>query len=108
MAISISFSSSLLATKKLGPELGLFIGALFVGAGSNLFARFFKRPSLLILLPGIIILVPGSIGFKGLSFMFQQDILGGVDAAFVTLKVATSIVTGFFVGNITINPRRSI
>lgn len=108
LAGSASYLSSLYASKVLGTEFGVFIGALVVGALSNLFARIFKRPALMILLPGIILLVPGSVGFKGLNFMFEKDILGGVDAAFGMLKLSTSIVAGFLIGNTIINPRRSI
>jgi uncharacterized membrane protein YjjP (DUF1212 family) len=91
-----------------GSELGVFCGAVVVGAGSNLFSRYFLRPSATIFLPGIIFLVPGSIGFKGMSLLFEQQVLIGIGSLLQMLVIAISIVSGIFFGNLIIPPRREL
>lgn len=92
----------------LGPELGIFFGGACVGAGSNLFARVMNRPSSLIHFPGIILLVPGSISYRSMSFLFEQNVMGGLNMAFLALALAMSLVVGIFVGNIIVKPRSSL
>ncbi|HLW57740.1 MAG TPA: threonine/serine exporter family protein [Bacteriovoracaceae bacterium] len=99
---------SRLGTHYLGPELGIFFGGACVGAGSNLFARLMNRPSSLFHFPGIILLVPGSISYRSMSFLFEQDVMGGLNMAFLALAMAMSLVVGLFFGNILVKPRSSL
>jgi len=92
----------------VGPELGSFVGALAIGMGSNAFARFYRRPASVLQLPGLLLLVPGSIGFQSLSSFLAQDVLQGVDAAFRMLFVGASLVGGLLLGNALVPPRRSL
>ena len=48
-------------------ELGVFLAALAVGCGSNLYARWRDRPSAVTRLPALLFLVPGSLGFVSMS-----------------------------------------
>jgi len=57
--------------------------------------------------PGLILLVPGSMGYRGLSYLYGRDVVMGLDTAFSTLTLAFSLVIGVFVGNILIKPRSS-
>lgn len=102
------YSCSKLATYYLGPELGILIGGFCVGAMSNIFARLKDRPSSLFQFPGIILLVPGSMGYRSLSFLFERDVLGGLGTAFSMIALATALVVGIFFGNILVKPRRSL
>lgn len=102
------YCCSRLGTHYLGPELGIFFGGACVGAGSNIFARVMNRPSSLIHFPGIILLVPGSISYRSMSFLFEQDVMGGLNMAFLALAMAMSLVVGIFVGNILVKPRSSL
>jgi len=47
--------------------MGVFLGALAVGVGSNLYALWRDRPAQVPLTPGVLILVPGSVGFRSLE-----------------------------------------
>jgi uncharacterized membrane protein YjjB (DUF3815 family) len=102
------YSCSKIATHYLGPELGILIGGFCVGAVSNIFARLKDRPSSLFQFPGIILLVPGSIGYRSLSFLFEKDVVGGLETAFSMIALATALVVGIFFGNILVKPRRSL
>ncbi len=92
----------------LGSELGMFFGGTCVGAMSNLFARLKDKPSSIFQWPGIILLVPGSVGYRGMTSLFERDVVGGLDTAFTMITLAMALVVGVFFGNIIIKPRRSL
>lgn len=95
-------------TEALGPELGSFAGALVVGLVANIFARVADRPATVPLTPGILLLVPGSIGFQALDLFLARDALAGMENAFRVAIVATSLVGGLLVSNVLVPPRRSL
>ncbi len=97
-----------LATHYLGPELGMFFGGTCVGAMSNFFARMKDKPSSLFQWPGIVLLVPGSIGYQSMSSLFERDVLSGLDTAFSMVALALALVVGIFFGNILVKPRRAL
>ena len=78
----------------LGPELGAFPGALAVGLGSNLFNRITLRPAVVTMVPGLLVLVPGSVGFRSISLLLESQTVVGIDAAFSMLLTAVSLVAG--------------
>jgi uncharacterized membrane protein YjjB (DUF3815 family) len=102
------FSCAKLATYFFGPEMGILIGGFCVGSMSNIFARLKDRPSSLFQFPGIILLVPGSMGYRSFSFLFEKDIVGGLGTAFSMITLAMALVVGIFLGNILIKPRKSL
>lgn len=104
----ISITSSYYTTQYQGVILGTFAGAFAVTIVSNAISRFLSKPVLLTLLPGIIMLVPGSLGYKSISLFFYSDAIQGVGLAFQVTKIAMSLVAGLFFGNVIINPRRNI
>lgn len=106
VACWLSFAGSRLGASVLGPELGVFVGAVIVGAASNFYARWVDRPSAIPLVPGMMMLVPGSIGFGSLAKFLENDILSGVGTAFSMLLVAVALVTGLLVANVIVPPRK--
>jgi uncharacterized membrane protein YjjP (DUF1212 family) len=90
----------------MGGEFGPFLGALAVGICSNAYARWLDRPASVTYTPGILILVPGSLGYRSLTAFVNQDAMQGVELAFATLLVAMSLVGGLLAANALIPPRR--
>ena len=90
----------------LGPQLSAFVGALLVGCGGNLYARLLRRPAAVMQVPGLIVLVPGSLGFRSLQALLERDVLSGVQTAFATTLVAIALATGILLANVVIPPRR--
>lgn len=90
----------------LGPALGASVGAFLAAAASNLYARRLRRTALVPLTPAMILLVPGSIGFRSLSSLLDRDVVSGVDTAFTMVLVAVAIVAGLLVANVVVSPRR--
>lgn len=107
IVVSIAgFASSLFAGQYWGIEVGAFCGALAVGGGSNLYARIQDRPALVPLTPGIIVLVPGSLGYRSLTAFLDHDTMIGVDFAFNMLMVAAALVGGILTANLLVPPKR--
>jgi uncharacterized membrane protein YjjB (DUF3815 family) len=58
--------------------------------------------------PGILLLVPGSVGFRSMSFLLERDTPLGLDTAMLLLTLLVSIVAGLMFGDLLISPRRSL
>lgn len=86
--------------------MAVFISALGVTMVSNLYAQKFNRPGALIRVPGIILLVPGSLGFTTLNVVFSKDISGSLDLAFSVIAALIALVAGILFGNLLVSSRR--
>lgn len=107
VACLMGFVASRSAANLLGPELGMFMGAFAVGLLASLVARRFDQPSALIEVPGTLILVPGSIGFRSITAMLGNEVVSGLETAFRVLLIAMSLVAGLLMANLVMpRPRR--
>lgn len=108
LASAIGFSAAKLGALLIGSTLGAFVGGFAVGASANLFARIYKRPAQLIVLPGLVQIVPGALGYQSVTFFAHNDVLKGVNTGFDMFLVAVTIVAGLMFGNVFISPKRSL
>lgn len=106
IAGTLAYAGSRLGSQVLGPQLGAFVGALIVGLVTNGLARLRNRPAVITLVPAIMLLVPGSIGFRSLESLLARDVLAGVDTAFSMLMVAVALVAGLLFANALVQPRK--
>lgn len=102
----VSFSGSRVGASLLGPELGVSVGAILVGVAANLYARYLRRPAAIPLVPGIMLLVPGSIGFGSLAKFIEKDVVSAVSTAFNMGLVAVALVTGLLIASVLAPPRK--
>jgi uncharacterized membrane protein YjjB (DUF3815 family) len=58
------------------------------------------------LVPGIILLVPGSIGFKSITSLVNEQTLNGIESAFTTLLSAASLTAGLLFSNMIVRLNR--
>lgn len=107
-AALLGYSCTRIAGSWYGPEFGVFIAGLVVTLVANSYARHYKRPGALIRLPGIILLVPGSVGFKSLAFVIEKDVFLGLDAAVSMLLLLVSLVAGILFASTIVPPRESL
>jgi uncharacterized membrane protein YjjB (DUF3815 family) len=91
----------------LGPELGAFLAALLLATVSNLYARWLDRPASVLIVPGILMLVPGSIGFRSVNWLLQQDVVHGLRTAMQLAVIAVALVGGLLFANVIVPPRRA-
>ncbi|HMB56738.1 MAG TPA: threonine/serine exporter family protein [Arenimonas sp.] len=87
---------------------GVFFAGMVVTAVSNAYGRYWNRPGALIRVPGIILLVPGSLGFRSLNFVFARDVMSGLDTAFAVIMALIALVAGILFGSLLISPRRNL
>ena len=81
------------------------LGAWALGCVSTLLARASGGPAAVPLLPGLLLLVPGSLGLRSLQAFVGSDIPLGIESAFLMMILAISLVTGLFLANLTLRPR---
>ncbi|MBK9035424.1 MAG: threonine/serine exporter family protein [Myxococcales bacterium] len=104
----IAFAASNFGADLLGPELGVLIGALALGIAANLYARLLGRPQQVVLVPAVILMVPGSMGFRGISSLLDRNTMTGIETTFATFVVAMAIVAGLLIANALVSPRRAL
>ncbi|MDQ3009845.1 MAG: threonine/serine exporter family protein [Acidobacteriota bacterium] len=108
IAGALAVGGSKLGVHLVGPELGVFLGALTVGIASNWYSRLLDRPAIITQVPGILLLVPGSVGFRGLASLLDRQIVSGVDTTFKMILTAMALVAGTLIANIVAPSRREL
>ena len=104
----LAFAAARWGTLAFNPHLGAFLGALAVGMASNLYARLADRPALVPLVPGVLMLVPGSLGLRSVMGLLDDDTLRAVDTGFETGIVAIALSTGLLVASGLVPSRRHL
>lgn len=104
---AIGLLASQVGSGLFGAEFGAFLGALSVGVASNLLARATNRPAAIASVPGTLLLVPGSVGFRGVTAMLDREVVSGVDTLFTMLLLAISLVSGLLFANL-VSPERRL
>jgi uncharacterized membrane protein YjjP (DUF1212 family) len=95
-----------LGAEALGVELGAFVGAFVVALASVAYERLRHRPAAVVLVPGILMLVPGSVGFRSLTSLLERQALAGVETAFSTILTAIALVSGLLIAGVLAPERR--
>ncbi|MEP6590603.1 MAG: threonine/serine exporter family protein [Gemmatimonadota bacterium] len=107
LAGALSFTGAHYGQRVLGLELGAFGGALVTGFFSNWYARVTDRPAQITMVPGLLLLVPGSVGLQALASFVDSQTETGVGTAFRMVLIAVSLVAGTLIANI-VSPRRKL
>ena len=95
------------AGAELGNDAGVFFGSVVVSAASNAYAGP-NRPGGAGAAPGIVLLVPGSVGFRSLTFVLERDLILGLNTAVAVLTVLVALVAGVLFGNLLVPARRNL
>ena len=97
-----AFAAGRLGSRALGAELGVFVGAFVAAASSNLLARSRGTPALVTLSPALLLLVPGSVGFRSLALLLDREVVNGIEAAFRTIIMFAALVAGLQVAGLAV------
>jgi len=92
----------------LGTELGAAGGAMCIGLFANARALWANRPVAVCSMPSIILLVPGSIGFRSLSAFLDQEAVQGLETAVLAVIIALALATGLLLANVLLPPHRAL
>lgn len=108
LAGAIAFTGARAGAEWFGGDLGAFVGALVVSVASRFYALWLDRPATITQVPGILLLVPGSVGFRGLAALLDKQVISGVDTTFKMILTAAALVAGVLIANILAPLRREI
>ena len=109
LSAAAGYLISRVAGETWGDAAGVFLAAFLMTMAGNIYARGRNRPGALIRVPGIILLVPGSVSFRGLiSLMQQQDIEAGTAALLAVVNILMALIAGLMFGNLLAPARRNL
>ena len=106
VSASLGWIATALGTRYLPPHVASFGAALAVCLFGNGAARVTQRPAQLFQLPGMMLLVPGSVGFLSLEDFLRGDFQSGQAKGFTMLLIAGGIVTGVLVANVVLPAKK--
>jgi uncharacterized membrane protein YjjB (DUF3815 family) len=84
----------------------VFVSSLVMAAIANVYGRVIGRPGTLVRLPSIMLLVPGSVGFRGIASLVERDYTLGMDTAVAVLSALVALMAGLLFGSVLVPPRR--
>lgn len=91
----VGYGSLRVAGMWLQPFAAVWAAAVIAGVCSHVISRWRHIPPSITLMPALILLVPGSLGFFGLSaILVNNDVPGGVRIVSTMMLTAVSIVAG--------------
>jgi uncharacterized membrane protein YjjP (DUF1212 family) len=85
-----------------GHEAGIFFAALAVGVAGQLVSTRLRRSALIFAVPGVLMLVPGSVGYSSALQLLTNHAVSGVTAAFQMFVTAVSIAYGLLIASIVV------
>lgn len=107
LAGTIAYLSASLGAQVFESSLAGLIGAFVVGIYANAYSVMKNRPTSIVLLPGIVLLVPGSKMYIGLNnFVTGESILANTMNSAQVLLAFMAIVAGLMFANMILPPKR--
>jgi len=104
-ATILAVAVSAVGRSLFGPAAGTFVAALAIGLVGGLLASRLRRPSLVVIVPGVLMLVPGSTGFNSLLQLLTGNTVTGIDAGFNAFVTAMAIAYGLMVSTVILPSR---
>lgn len=108
LGCAIAYGGILLGSAIAGGNLGNLLGTIVAVIFANLWARRTGRPTSIVLLPAIVLLVSGSIGFRGLAAVASGQVTTGEQQFMQMFVVALTIAAGLLVGNTIVKPKATL
>lgn len=108
LGCGIAYGGILLGSAIAGGNLGNLLGTIIAVVFANIWARNTGRPTSIVLLPAIVLLVSGSIGFRGLAAVAAGQVLTGEHQFIQMFVVGVTIAAGLLVGNTVVRPKATL
>jgi uncharacterized membrane protein YjjP (DUF1212 family) len=106
VASLVGFGAVRVGAIGLGPAMGASIGSLVVGVLANIYERRGLGPASVPLVPGVLLLVPGSVGYHSLASLLDEDVIVGITSGFTMILTAVALASGLLMANVLVPPRR--
>ena len=98
LVCGITYLGILAGSALLDSNLGNLVGTIIAVVVANVWGRKTGRPSSIVLIPAIVLLVSGSIGFRGLFAMAGGELMLGAQQFLQMFVVAVTILVGIMIG----------
>jgi uncharacterized membrane protein YjjP (DUF1212 family) len=83
-----------------GNEAAAFVAAVVIGVTGGVVGALLRRSALVFIVPGVLMLVPGSAGFSSVLQLLTNQTVSGITAGFDTFVTAMSIAYGLMVATV--------
>jgi uncharacterized membrane protein YjjP (DUF1212 family) len=90
------------------PTFAAGVAALVLGVLANISSRVSRRSAVTTLVPGLTVLVPGSLSYLGVDALIQHDLSAGLSRAIEAGGVAIALVSGLLLAQLVLPPRREL
>ena len=104
-ATVLALTANEVGARLFGNDAAAFVAALTVGVAGGLVGYWLRRSPLVFIVPGVLMLVPGSAGFNSILQLLSNQTVSGISAGFDTFVTAMSIAYGLMVALLVL-PRR--
>jgi uncharacterized membrane protein YjjP (DUF1212 family) len=99
-AACLAVGANEVGARVFGNEAAVFIAALAVGVTGGLVGTWLRRSTLVFVVPGVLMLVPGSAGFNSVVQLLADQTVSGITAGFDTFVTAMAIAYGLMVSTV--------
>lgn len=87
---------------------GSFIGAFILGVYAPLYSWHFRLPSSVVMLPAVMVLVPGASAYRGLQTLTTDGVASGLSDEWHVLANILAIIAGLYTANTVFPPRSAL
>jgi uncharacterized membrane protein YjjB (DUF3815 family) len=108
ISCGLAYATSRVADDLWNDNLGTLSAAAVVAVFSNLWAAWTRRPTSIVAVPAIVVLVSGSVGFQGLAAIAEGETVVGAQQLVRMLVIAVMITAGLLLGNTIVRPRTTL
>ena len=103
---AVGYAATALAGPNLPPYVAAFLAATAVCGVANVLARSTGKPAQLYHLPGMMLLVPGSLGFLSLDDLLRGTYLAAAEKGLLTVLIGGGLVMGVLLANVLLPPKK--
>jgi len=108
LVCGIAYLGIMAGNSLLNSNLGNLAGTIIAVVAANLWARKTGRPSAIVLIPAIVLMVGGTVGFRGLASMAGGDLVLGAQQFLQMFVVAATILAGILIGCTIVRPESGL
>jgi len=101
----ITWYGNAYCVQTVGDVAGAGITALILGAGCNYYSQRSKNPEVIVLLPSLLLILPGSLGIRGLTMIMGKQPLIGIQSGFQYFYVTIALMLGLLMANAMVSRR---
>lgn len=108
LGMLIAFLGTFYGSEWVGVNFGNLLGMVLLVVFTSTWSRKTKRPPSIVLVPAFILLVSGSIGFRGLSAFAAGNMQAGSQEFLQMFIVALTLAAGLVIGVTLIKPTKKV